>query len=98
MTRASTEPLVSVIVPLYNHAAYLEECLNSIRDEDWPRLELLVLDDGSKDDSFARLQAWVNKHGARFENVWIASQPNQGICKTLNKLIAAAQGDFLVLT
>ncbi|MGA3163890.1 MAG: glycosyltransferase [Verrucomicrobiota bacterium] len=92
------DPLISVLVPLYNHAAYVEECLNSIRDEDWPRLELLVLDDGSKDDSFTRLQAWVARHGARFENVWIASQPNQGICKTLNKLIAAAQGDFLVIT
>lgn len=90
-------PLISVLIPLYNHAAYVEECLNSIRDEDWPRLELLVLDDGSKDDSFSILQTWVTKHGGRFENVWIKTQANQGICKTLNALIAAANGDFLVI-
>ncbi len=86
------------MVPLYNHAAYVEECLNSIRDESWPRLELLVLDDGSRDDSFVKAQAWVNKNGTRFERIWLQTQPNQGICKTLNRLIQSAQGDYLALT
>jgi glycosyltransferase involved in cell wall biosynthesis len=96
-TSQRPSPLISVLVPLYNHSDYVEECLDSIRDEDWPRLELLVLDDGSKDDSFSKLQLWTTRNGARFENVWIASQANQGICKTLNSLIATAKGDFLVV-
>ncbi len=93
----ATAPLVSVIFPLYNHAKYIEECLDSIRDEDWPRLELVVLDDGSKDDSFALAQSWVAKNSARFERIWLETQVNQGVCKTLNRLIQATHGDFLAL-
>lgn len=91
-------PLVSVIVPMYNHAQYIEECLDSIRDEDWPRLELVLLDDGSRDDTFARAQAWVEKNRARFQRVWLEKQTNQGICKTLNRLVEASRGDYLALT
>jgi glycosyltransferase involved in cell wall biosynthesis len=94
----AVDPLISVIVPIYNHAHFIVECLDSIRDEDWPRLELVLLDDGSRDDSLARAQAWVTQNRSRFERVWLETQANQGICKTLNRLIAAARGDFLVLT
>ena len=90
-------PLVSVIVPMYNHAKYIEECLDSIRDEDWPQLELILLDDGSTDDTFARAQAWVEKNRSHFQRVWLEKQANQGICKTVNRLIDASQGDYLAL-
>jgi len=46
MTKFSTEPLVSVLVPVYNHAAYVSECLDSIFNEDYETLELIVIDDG----------------------------------------------------
>jgi glycosyltransferase involved in cell wall biosynthesis len=82
---------------MYNHANYLAECLDSIRDEDWPRLELVLLDDGSRDDTFALAQAWAAQNRSRFERIWLEKQGNQGICKTLNRLIEAAQGDYLVL-
>jgi glycosyltransferase involved in cell wall biosynthesis len=92
---SSPVPLVSVLVPVCDQAAYVVECLDSIRDEEWPRLELLVLDDGSKDDSLARIKAWVATHRQRFERVWVETQPNQGICKTFNRLVHMAHGEFV---
>lgn len=90
-------PLVSVIVPLYNHAAYVEACLDSIAEETYPRLELVVLDDGSRDESFQRAQDWVGRHGGRFERVVLETQANAGICTTFNRLIARCQGSFIAL-
>ena len=91
----SPVPLVSVLVPVCDHAAFVVECLDSIRDEDWPHFELLVLDDGSKDDSLARIKAWVAMHRQRFERAWVETQPNQGICKTFNRLVHMAHGEFI---
>jgi len=90
-------PLVSVIVPVYNHENYVVESLESVAAEGYPNLELLVLDDGSKDASLARVQEWVAAHGHRFTAVRVWTQPNAGVCKTLNRLIAAASGDFVTM-
>ena len=46
-------PLVSVAVPAYNHAAFLDACLESVRNQSYPRLELVVVDDGSTDATLA---------------------------------------------
>jgi glycosyltransferase involved in cell wall biosynthesis len=44
-------PKISVLIPSYNHAAYISEAIGSVLLQDWPDLELLVLDDGSTDDT-----------------------------------------------
>ena len=83
---------------MYNHAAYVEECLDSILDEEWPRLELLVLDDGSKDDSFAVAKRWIETNQARFERVFLETQPNCGLCTTLNRLIRETRGEYVAFS
>jgi len=90
-------PLVSVIIPAYNHARYIEACLDSVAAETYADLELLVLDDGSKDDTFARVQAWAARHEGRFRRVKAWTQPNAGICRTLNRLVAAAEGALVTI-
>jgi alpha-1,3-rhamnosyltransferase len=77
------QPLISVAVPLYNHSKYIEQCLNSIRDNGWKRIELILIDDGSIDHSL--------------EKYSVSKQQNLGITKTLNKLISQCTGDFIVL-
>jgi len=59
---AGNAPLVSVIVPCYNHAPYLEERLRSITCQTYPHWELILLDDASCDDSAAKLQAFADSH------------------------------------
>jgi glycosyltransferase involved in cell wall biosynthesis len=88
--------LVSVIVPLYNHAAYVRQCLDSIAAEGYPELEVVVLDDGSKDDSYAVAAAWFAEHGAQFRSWQLLRQENKGICTALNRLILASAGTYVL--
>jgi glycosyltransferase involved in cell wall biosynthesis len=44
-------PLVSILVPLYNHAGYIRQCLDSILSDGYPCIEILIIDDGSRDNS-----------------------------------------------
>jgi glycosyltransferase involved in cell wall biosynthesis len=55
-------PLVSIVIPAYNHAGYLDEAIQSILDQDYPRVELIVLDDGSTD----KTREILEKYGDRF--------------------------------
>ena len=54
-------PLVSVVVPTYNQACYLEACLDSIMFQDYPNLEIIVVADPSKDNTFDLLDAYKKK-------------------------------------
>lgn len=81
-------PLVSIVVPAYNHAAYLKECIESILAQDYPRVELIVLNDGSTDTTPSILLAYGDRF--RWEN-----QANMGQSATLNKGWAMANGEIL---
>lgn len=88
--------LVSVLIPSYNHSKYIVECLESIKSCDYSLLELIVIDDGSTDVSVDIINSWLSCNKDYFERTVFVQQKNAGICKTLNNLIALAQGDFLV--
>lgn len=81
-------PLVSIAIPAYNHAQYLDESIRSVLGQDYPRIELIVLDDGSTDSTRDVL---VNYTG-RFH--W-ETQQNMGQAATLNKGWKMAKGDIL---
>jgi alpha-1,3-rhamnosyltransferase len=91
------QPLISVAVPLYNHSKYIEQCLNSIRDNGWKRIELILIDDGSIDHSYAIVNSWLLANAHCLEKYSVSKQQNLGITKTLNKLISQCTGDFIVL-
>ena len=55
----TTLPLISVIVPVYNVAPYLDDCLQSITDQTYPILEIIVIDDGSTDASGQICDRWT---------------------------------------
>ncbi|MDY0213644.1 MAG: glycosyltransferase [Desulfuromonadaceae bacterium] len=86
----STQPLVSVIVSSYNHEQYIEECLLSIINQTYPNIELIVTDDGSKDDTAKVIESLQKKYDFNFH-----TQKNQGLVKTLNDCIARAKGEFI---
>jgi glycosyltransferase involved in cell wall biosynthesis len=60
---ARVEPCVSVIIPSYNHAPYLRECIDSVLAQDHPNTEVIVVDDGSTDASLDILRAYGNRIG-----------------------------------
>lgn len=84
-------PLVTVIIASYNHARYIEASITSVINQTYKNIELLVVDDGSKDESPAVLKRLQEQHG--FD---LRFQANQGLARTLNDAIARAKGDLIV--
>jgi len=85
------QPLVTVIIASYNHGPYIEQSIQSVLDQTYPNIELLVIDDGSTDDSVERIQRLQAEHGFDFR-----VQQNQGLTNTLNGAIARARGSLIV--
>jgi len=88
------QPLTTVGVALYNHERYIVECLQSIIEQTYQPIELIVIDDGSTDDSYAVAKKYLESQQAN-KNYTIRSRPNQGICHTLNEIANAATGDYI---
>ena len=86
-----SQPLVTVIIASYNHGPYIEQSIQSVLDQTYPNIELLVIDDGSPDDSVERIQRLQQAHGFDFR-----VQQNQGLTNTLNGAIARAKGSLIV--
>ncbi len=86
----NTLPLVSVIVPVYNGDKYLKESIQSILRSDYKTLELLVIDDGSQDQSREILSNISDPRLRVFIN-----EKNLGVAASLNRLIDASKGEFI---
>ena len=84
----SLSPLVSIVIPAYNHDRYLGEAIDSILGQDYSNVELIVLDDGSTDGTRQILESY----GSRF--YW-ESHKNMGQANTLNKGWRMSKGDLL---
>lgn len=88
-------PLVTIIAVCYNHARFITECLDSIRNQAYPHVQLIIMDDSSQDDSVKIIRDWVQRYGIEC-NV-IAHQKNQGLCRTLNEALELALGKYISL-
>ena len=82
------EPLVSIVLPVYNGEAYIEDAIKSILAQDYAKIELIVLDDGSKDGTLKI----VEQYGDKF--YW-ESHANMGQASTLNKGWQMSSGEIL---
>lgn len=90
-------PLTSVLIPLYNHAPYIEECLDSILAQDAANIELILIDDGSSDDGFIVAQRWKDAHGHRFARIDFERQTNAGITQTFDRLLRKSTGSVILV-
>ncbi|MEW5870925.1 MAG: glycosyltransferase [Chloroflexota bacterium] len=82
-------PKVSVIIPSFNHALYIQEAINSVLTQSMPDLELLVIDDGSTDDSVKILKNYTDPR------LKMICQANQGAHAAINRGLELAQGEHL---
>ena len=81
-------PLVSVIIPTYNHAIYLKKAINSILNQTYKNFEIIVIDDGSTDNTKDIM--------AEFKGVKYIYQENAGLSAARNNSISFSSGEFLV--
>lgn len=89
------QPLVSVIIPCYNHEAYIQECIQSILNQTYKNIELIVIDDGSKDRSVTKIEELSEQCKIRFENFNFITRENKGLCNTLNEALALCKGEYV---
>ena len=82
-------PPVSVLVPAYNEGKVMDRALASLMTLDYPHYEVVVIDDGSSDDTLARAAAWEGQHGPA--EIRVVTKPNGGKASSLNAGIAASK-------
>jgi len=93
LTELPTQPRVSIVIASYNYGRYLGECLDACLGQSRPPDEIVVVDDGSKDNTWELLSDYM----ARYPQVRGIRQANGGVCVATNVGIAAATGDVVVL-
>jgi poly-beta-1,6 N-acetyl-D-glucosamine synthase len=91
---ATALPQVTVIVPAYNEGRVIQGSIRSLLALDYPRYEILVIDDGSSDDTFKQARAFEGTHGRA--TVRVIRKRNGGKSRALNTGIARATSDFIL--
>ena len=94
-TLAAASPVVTVLALCYNHARFLQDCLDSIAAQTTQDFQLIIADDCSKDESANMIEAWLTEH--RPEAVFIRHTCNVGLCKTLNEALSHVKAEFICM-
>jgi glycosyltransferase involved in cell wall biosynthesis len=86
-------PLISVAIATYNGAAYIRQQLDSIFDQSYSNIEVVVCDDFSKDDTAQILEEYSQNHGLRY----VVNEQNLGLIKNFEKAISMCRGQYIAL-
>lgn len=86
------KPLVSIICVCYNHARFVRQALESAINQDYPNIELIVIDDASTDNSAEVIAAWIGNKDITF----LKNETNLGYCKTFNRALAVSKGEYII--
>ncbi|HCA58980.1 MAG TPA: hypothetical protein DEP46_13490, partial [Blastocatellia bacterium] len=82
------KPLVSAIIPNYNYARYVGEAVESALGQTYPNIEVIVVDDGSTDNSLEVLEQYRDR-------IKIIAQKNSGVCVARNRGVAESEGEYI---
>ena len=85
-------PAISVLIPAYNVQDYVRQCLDSVISQTLKNVEVICIDDGSKDSTLKILR----EYEAKYKNIIVYNQRNIGVGKTRNKAIGYARGEFVI--
>ncbi len=83
--------LISVIVPAYNVAPYIQDCINSIISQTYKKLEVIIVDDGSSDDTYSIIREMIQID----DRIRYIYQNNQGVSAARNRGIEESKGEFI---
>ena len=88
-------PLVSVVLPVFDVAPYLEACVGSAHDQDWPDLDLIAVDDGSRDGGGPLLDALAARWSRPGRSMRVVHQQNAGAAAARNAGLELVRGDYV---
>src|SRR5690242_9424093 len=83
------KPLVSILIPAFNAGEWIADTLRSAVGQTWPQTEIIVVDDGSTDQTMAIVQQFQS------DNLKIVTQKNQGAAAARNKAFSLSKGDYI---
>ena len=92
----SNKPLISVIIPYYNHNRFVKKTLDSILEDTYPNKEIIIINDGSTELDSSNLENWIDTN-RNFINIIYKKRTNKGITKTLNEMINLSSGKYIAL-
>ena len=90
-------PLISVLIPAYNHEKYVKEAIYSIINQTYNNIELIIINDGSTDNTWEKILSLKDECEKKLTNFICINQPNHGVSYTLNKLASLAQGTYIYI-
>jgi len=93
---SNNQPLVSCLIPFYNHNHFIKRTLDSILEDTYSNKEIIIINDGSSDKDDSSITTWISSHKDQIKINYI-SRKNIGLTKTLNELIGIAKGKYIVL-
>jgi glycosyltransferase involved in cell wall biosynthesis len=91
MTKVSKEPLISVVVPVYKVEEYLDKCVESIINQTYKNLEIILVDDGSPDNSPKKCDEWSKKDN----RIKVINKKNGGVSSARNTGIDKSKGEWI---
>lgn len=86
-------PLITIIVPIYNVAVYMDRCVDSLLHQDYSNLEIILVDDGSTDGSAQRCDEWAQ----RDPRIKVIHQANGGLSAARNAALNIMMGDYVTM-
>ncbi len=86
------QELVSVVIPCYNYGEHIEEAIASVLSQTYPHIEIIVVNDGSEDNTEEIVKALINQNPSKIKFI---SQKNQGVCVARNNGISNANGSYI---
>ena len=89
--RFDKRPLVSVVIPVYNCAEYIGECIDSVAEQTYDNIEIIVVNDGSKDES----EKIIKNKKKKYRNILYYKQRNKGVSAARNLGINKAKGEYI---
>ena len=94
MKNLSSQPLVSVVIPCYNHEKFVQDSIKSVIAQTYENIELIIIDDGSKDGSVEKIKEMVDICEQRFVRFEFRHRANIGLSATLNEALEWCEGKY----
>lgn len=87
-----SNPLISILIPAYNVDKYIYQCLESVCRQSYRNLQIVVIDDGSKDSTLSIISRFAEKDN----RIEVITRENRGVARTRNELLDRAKGEFVL--
>lgn len=95
--KSENKGLFTILIPSYNHEEYVLDCLESVKRQNYSRIELIIIDDHSSDKTYVLEKEWIDRNKNLFEKVTvIQNEVNLGVVKTVNRGLLLSNGEYII--